>query len=71
MEIDPVIPPKRNRREKRDYDRALYRLRHLVENGFLEFKQWRGGPLYQDGGVISGLLPATGSDEVMIWSKLF
>ena len=33
---------KSNRREKRDYDRALYRLRHLVENGFLEFKQWRG-----------------------------
>ena len=27
---------------KRDYDRALYKLRHLVENGFLEFKQWRG-----------------------------
>ena len=32
--IDPVIPPKSNRREKRDYDRALYKLRHLVENGF-------------------------------------
>ena len=33
--MDPVIPPKSNRREKRDYDRALYKLRHLVENGFL------------------------------------
>ena len=40
--MDPVIPPKSNRREKRDYDRALYKLRHLVENGFLECKQWRG-----------------------------
>jgi transposase len=40
--INPVIPPKSNRREKREYDRALYRLRHLVENGFLDFKQWRG-----------------------------
>ena len=30
--MDPVIPPKSNRREKRDYDRALYKLRHLVEN---------------------------------------
>ena len=40
--MDPVIPPKSNRREQRDYDRALYKLRHLVENGFLEFKQWRG-----------------------------
>ena len=37
-----VLPPKSNRREKREYDRALYKLRHLVENGFLDFKQWRG-----------------------------
>ena len=44
--MNPVIPPKSNRKEKRDYDRALYKLRHLVENGFLEFKQcgeWRPG----------------------------
>ena len=27
--MDPVTPPKRNRKEKRDYDQALYRLRHL------------------------------------------
>ena len=40
--MNPVIPPKSNRREKREYDRALYQLRHLVENGFLDFKQWRG-----------------------------
>ena len=40
--MEPVIPPKSNRREKREYDRALYKLRHLVENGFLDFKQWRG-----------------------------
>ena len=29
--MNPVIPPKSNRREKRDYDQALYKLRHLVE----------------------------------------
>ena len=40
--MDAVIPPKSNRKEKRDYDRALSKLRHLVENGFLEFKQRRG-----------------------------
>ena len=39
--MNPVIPPKRNRREKRTYDQALYRLRHLVENGFRDFKEWR------------------------------
>ena len=52
--MEPVIPPKSNRREKRDYDRALYKLRHLVENGFLEFKQWRGWPP----GMPSGQLPS-------------
>jgi transposase len=37
-----VIPPKKNRKEKREYDRYLYRLRHLVENAFLHLKRWRG-----------------------------
>ena len=37
-----VIPSKSNRREARDYDRHLYQLRHLVENQFCDFKQWRG-----------------------------
>ena len=36
-----VIPPRRNRKELRDYDRAVYQLRHLVENAFRTFKQWR------------------------------
>ena len=37
-----VIPPRRNRKNQRDYDRDLYRLRHLVENAFLHLKRWRG-----------------------------
>ena len=37
-----VIPPKRNRKEQRDYDRYVYKLRHLVENAFLHLKRWRG-----------------------------
>ena len=37
-----VIPPKKNRREHRDYDKYLYKLRHLVENAFLMLKRWRG-----------------------------
>lgn len=40
MEI--VIPPKKNRKEPREYDKYLYRLRHLVENAFLHLKRWRG-----------------------------
>jgi transposase len=37
-----VIPPKKNRIEKRSYDSYLYKLRHLVENAFLHLKGWRG-----------------------------
>ncbi len=40
--INPVIPPRSHRKDPRDYDRALYKLRHLVENTFLHLKQWRG-----------------------------
>ncbi len=39
--MEPVIPPRSHRKEPRNYDRALYKLRHLVENSFLDFKQWR------------------------------
>ena len=37
-----VIPPKRNRKVAREYDRALYQARHLVGNGFSKLKEWRG-----------------------------
>ena len=36
-----VIPPKANRRVKRDYDRHVYKERHLVENFFAKLKQFR------------------------------
>lgn len=37
-----VIPPKKNRIVQREYDKDLYKLRHLVENAFLHLKRWRG-----------------------------
>ena len=37
-----VIPPRRNRKYQRDYDRYLQRFRHLAENAFLKLKRWRG-----------------------------
>ena len=39
--INPVIPPKSNRKDPRYYEQDLYKLRHLVENAFLHLKQWR------------------------------
>jgi len=40
--MQPIIPPKRNRKGQRDYDKDLYKARHLIENAFLFLKQWRG-----------------------------
>lgn len=40
--MEPVIPPKKNRKVQRSYDKDLYKLRHLVENAFLKLKGWRG-----------------------------
>ena len=40
--MEPVIPPKKNRKVQRAYDRYVYKLRHLVENAFLHLKRWRG-----------------------------
>jgi transposase len=40
--MEPVIPPRKNRKVLRAYDAYLYRLRHLVENAFLHLKRWRG-----------------------------
>lgn len=42
QKMNVVIPPRRNRTKMREYDKDLYKLRHLVENAFLHLKQWRG-----------------------------
>ena len=36
-----MIPPKANRTVQRDYDKDLYRARHLIENFFCKLKQFR------------------------------
>ena len=36
-----VIPSRANRKSPRDYDRHLYRERHLIENFFAKLKQFR------------------------------
>ena len=40
--MEPIIPPKKNRKIQRKYDKELYKLRHFVENAFLHLKRWRG-----------------------------
>jgi len=40
-EKEIVIPPKKNRKEQREYDKELYKARHLIENFFCRLKQYR------------------------------
>jgi transposase len=40
--MEPVIPPKKNCKEQRFYNKYIFKIRHLVENAFLYLKQWRG-----------------------------
>ena len=41
QKMRPQIPPRKNRKEQRQYDKDIYKLRHLVENAFLHLKRWR------------------------------
>lgn len=40
--MTPVIPPRKNRKVMREYDKTIYKTRHQVENAFLHLKRWRG-----------------------------
>lgn len=40
--MEAVIPPKRNRKVQREYDKDISRERLWVENAFLHLKRWRG-----------------------------
>ena len=68
--MEAVIPPRRNRKEPRDYDRALYKLRHLVENAFRTFKQWRGVATRYAKNEAS-FLAACQIRAMVIWTRLF
>jgi IS5 family transposase len=37
--MEVVIPPKKNRREQRAYDKDIYEFPYLVENAFLHLKR--------------------------------
>ena len=68
--MEPVIPPRSRRKEPRCYDRALYKLRHLVENSFLHFKQWRAVATRYAKNE-SSFLAICQIRALVIWTKLF
>ena len=67
--IVAVIPPKKSRKNKRDYDKYLYKLRHLVENAFLALKRWRGiATRYAKNA--SSFLAAVQIRCILLWAKI-
>jgi transposase len=38
----PVIPPRSSRKDQRQYDKDIYKIRHKIENTFRSLKEWRG-----------------------------
>ena len=68
--MEVVIPPKKNRIEQRQYDKALYKLRHLVENAFLHLKRWRGIATRYAKNTAS-FLAAVQIRCIDLWSKIF
>ena len=68
--MNPVIPPRSNRKAARDYDKALYKLRHLVENAFRHLKEWRGvATRYAK--TSAAYLAACQIRALVLWTKLF
>jgi transposase len=65
-----VIPPRKNRIEQREYDKYLYRLRHLVENAILQLKQWRGIATRYAKNTAS-FLAAAHIRCIAIWAKIY
>jgi len=64
-----VIPPKKNRKIQRAYDKDIYKIRHLVENAFLHMKQWRGiATRYAKNA--SSFIAAVQIRCLMMWGKL-
>jgi len=61
-----VIPPKANRKEQRDYDKDLYKARHLIENFFAKLKQFRAIATRYDK-TARNFLAAIYFASVLIW----
>lgn len=64
-----VIPPKANRKIARDYDRHLYKARHLIENLFARLKQFRAIATRYDK-TARNFLGAVHLAATAIWLKL-
>ena len=67
--MEPVIPPRKSRKQQRFYDKFLYKARHAIENLFLKIKQWRGVACRYTKNL-SSFQAVINISFIMVWSKL-
>ena len=65
-----VIPSKKNRKIKREYDKDLYKLRHLVENPSMTLKQWQVIAT-RCAKNLSSFLAAVHIRCIAVWAKIY
>lgn len=68
--MEVVIPPKKNRKKQREYNKDVYKLRHFVENAFLNLKRWRGIATRYAKNTAS-FLAAVHIRCIAIWSNIY
>lgn len=69
QKMSPVIPAKSNRIVQRDFDKHIYRSRHLYEDAFLGLKGWRGvAARYAE--KASSFLTIVQIRCVMLWTRI-
>jgi len=67
--MEVVIPPKKNRIVQREYDKYIYKIRHLVENAFLKLKRFRAvATRYAK--TLSAFMGAVVIASIKLWLKL-
>ncbi len=68
--VEPVIPPKSNRKRSRDCDYALYKERNLVERFFNKLKHFRGIATRYDK-LAANYLAALKLASVRLWLRAY
>lgn len=62
----PVIPPRKNRKIRYDYDKAIYKQRNVIERMFCRLKDWRRIATRYDRNI-TNFMAAIALAAVVIW----
>lgn len=63
---EPVIPPRKNRKIRYDYDKTIYKQRNVIERMFCRLKDWRRIATRFDRNI-TNFMSAIALAAVVIW----